>query len=119
VNIRDAHSVLGVNVDPHTRCEHYHSTLDIIAIKMMCCGAYYACKDCHEALANHPIQVWPSDMQHHKAVLCGSCGTELTIAQYMAAMDHCPTCNAKFNPGCRNHHHFYFAENSMNIAGEI
>jgi uncharacterized CHY-type Zn-finger protein len=112
VNVCDTHSVQGVNVDPHTRCEHYHSPLDIIAIKMMCCGIYYACKDCHETLADHPIQVWPVEMRHHKAVLCGSCGTELTITQYMAAMDHCPTCNANFNPRCRNHHYFYFAESA-------
>ena len=39
--------VLGVNLDPQTRCEHYHGPTDIIAIKMKCCGRYYACKECH------------------------------------------------------------------------
>jgi len=32
---------------------------DIVAIQMRCCGLFYACKDCHLALADHPIAVWP------------------------------------------------------------
>jgi len=51
--------VRGVVMDAETRCIHYHSALDIIAIKMACCGVYYACKDCHEVLAGHAIEVWP------------------------------------------------------------
>jgi uncharacterized CHY-type Zn-finger protein len=51
--------VKGIDLDPQTCCARYHSTLDIIAIKMKCCGIYYACKDCHDALADHAIQVWP------------------------------------------------------------
>jgi uncharacterized CHY-type Zn-finger protein len=54
--------VRGVGLDGQTRCTHYHSALDIIAIKMMCCGIYYACKDCHETLADHSIKVWPAEM---------------------------------------------------------
>ncbi|HEY6386383.1 MAG TPA: CHY zinc finger protein [Candidatus Acidoferrum sp.] len=46
-----AAEVLGLNLDPQTRCAHYHGPSDIISIKMKCCGIYYACKDCHEALA--------------------------------------------------------------------
>jgi len=101
--------VRGVRVDRHTRCAHYHSELDIIAIKMMCCGTYYACKDCHEALAGHPIEVWPVEMWDEKAVLCGKCGLELSIAAYMLSRNKCPSCSANFNPGCRDHYHFYFA----------
>src|SRR5712664_59058 len=41
--------VRGVEVDAQTRCVHYRSTVDIVAIKMRCCGVYYACKDCHIA----------------------------------------------------------------------
>jgi hypothetical protein len=50
--------VRGVNLDPRTRCEHYHGPTDIIAIKMKCCGVYYACKDCHDALTDHQREVW-------------------------------------------------------------
>src|SRR5437763_12629509 len=34
--------VLGVNVDRETRCAHYHSPRDIVAIRMKCCNAWYA-----------------------------------------------------------------------------
>lgn len=51
--------VRGANVDPQTRCAHFNQPVDIIAIKMKCCGVYYACKDCHAALADHEIKVWP------------------------------------------------------------
>jgi len=27
---------------------------------------------------------------------------------YVACNSLCPACHAAFNPGCRNHHHFYF-----------
>ena len=50
---------------------------------MKCCGVYYACKDCHHALAGHPIEVWPDSEWIEKAILCGACGQELTIHQYM------------------------------------
>ena len=76
---------------------------------MKCCGVYYACKDCHEALASHAIAVWPRTEWNQPAVLCGACGKELTIAQYMDASNRCPSCGAAFNPGCRKHYAFYFA----------
>jgi uncharacterized CHY-type Zn-finger protein len=100
--------VRGLNLDSQTRCVHYHKPQDIIAIKMKCCGVYYACKDCHDALADHPIKVWPRDEWDEAAVLCGNCETELTIKQYLACLNQCPACQAEFNPGCRNHYHFYF-----------
>lgn len=75
---------------------------------MKCCGVYYACKDCHEALADHPIAVWPRTQWDTPAVMCGACGTKMTIAQYLACDDACLACAAPFNPGCRLHHHFYF-----------
>jgi uncharacterized CHY-type Zn-finger protein len=102
--------VRGVDLDAETRCAHYHSALDIIAIKMKCCGVYYACKDCHNALAGHPITVWPRAEWAQSAVLCGACGHEMSIDQYMASSYQCPDCNAAFNPGCRNHYQFYFAD---------
>ena len=101
-------TVRGIDLDPQTRCAHYHSALDIIAIKMKCCGIYYACKDCHDTLADHAIQVWPHSEWDQPTVLCGACGQELTTTQYMTCNNHCPSCKAPFNPGCRNHYHFYF-----------
>jgi uncharacterized CHY-type Zn-finger protein len=105
-------TVLGVDLDPETRCAHYRSSLDIIAIKTKCCGVYYACKDCHEALANHSLDVWPASDWDQTAVLCGVCGSELSVVEYMECGNECPSCKAKFNPGCRNHYHFYFEQPS-------
>jgi uncharacterized CHY-type Zn-finger protein len=101
-------TVRGVEVDAQTRCAHYHGATDVIAIKMKCCGVYYACKDCHEALAEHAIEVWPRSEWNELAILCGECGAELSIADYMKCESQCPACDAGFNPGCRNHYHFYF-----------
>jgi uncharacterized CHY-type Zn-finger protein len=101
--------VRGVNLDPHTRCAHYRGPTDITAIKMKCCGVYYACKDCHDALAGHKHDVWPESEWNEKAILCGACRMRLTIRQYMQCEFCCPGCRAQFNPGCRNHYHFYFA----------
>ena len=100
--------VRGVEVDSETRCAHYRTPLDVIAIKMKCCGEYYACKDCHEALAGHAIAVWPREEWGQPAVLCGVCGTEMSVTAYMASGYRCPACGAAFNPGCRRHAHFYF-----------
>lgn len=101
--------VRGLDLDPQTRCLHYHSALDIVAIKMKCCGVYYACKDCHTALAGHAITVWPRTEFHQLGVLCGACKSELTINEYLRSESRCPHCAAPFNPACANHHHFYFA----------
>jgi uncharacterized CHY-type Zn-finger protein len=100
--------VRGVDLDAQTRCRHYHGPTDIIAIKMKCCGEYYACKDCHEELAGHAIEVWPRTEWNRIAILCGQCHSELTIDQYMQCDSVCPTCHANFNPRCANHYHFYF-----------
>ena len=103
------HEIRGIDLDAQTRCAHYHSELDIVAIKMKCCGIYYACKDCHEALAGHPIEVWPRRDWAERAVLCGACGTALSIEQYVSSGARCPACGAAFNPGCRRHFHIYFS----------
>lgn len=100
--------VHGVDLDAQTRCAHWHSALDIVAIKMRCCGVYYACKDCHNTLAEHDAAVWPRAEWNEKAVLCGACGIELSVRQYLDCGNVCPACSAGFNPGCRNHYHFYF-----------
>jgi uncharacterized CHY-type Zn-finger protein len=100
--------VRGVDVDPQTRCAHYQGPTDIIAVKMKCCGAYFACKDCHRSLADHEIRVWPRSQWGETAILCGECRTELTIVEYLASKSICPNCQASFNPKCSNHHDFYF-----------
>ena len=45
--------VLGRPVDEQTRCVHYRTPLDVIAIKFWCCQAYYPCHLCHEETAGH------------------------------------------------------------------
>jgi len=100
--------VRGLNLDSQTRCQHYHGPTDIVAIKMKCCGLYYACKDCHEALADHSITVWPESEWNQQAVLCGACGAILSILQYMHSDSRCPACGAPFNPKCLSHYFFYF-----------
>ncbi|MBS0471724.1 MAG: GNAT family N-acetyltransferase [Proteobacteria bacterium] len=100
--------VHGVGLDGETRCTHWHSELDVIAIRMNCCGIYYACKDCHDALSDHPAQVWPRAEWNADAVLCGACVREMSVRDYLACGNRCPSCGAGFNPGCRTHYHFYF-----------
>jgi uncharacterized CHY-type Zn-finger protein len=100
--------VRGVDLDAQTRCAHWHSLLDIVAIKMKCCGEYYACKDCHDALVPHAITVWPRGEWDSNAILCGACGTELSVRVYLDSANTCPACGAGFNPGCQLHHHLYF-----------
>lgn len=110
MTVSPTHEVHGVDLDPQTRCAHWHSPLDVIAIKAPCCDRYYACKDCHAALADHPLRPWPRDARATPAILCGVCRQELTIDEYLACDSTCPHCAAAFNPGCRHHHHLYFAD---------
>ncbi|GGJ02546.1 aminodeoxychorismate synthase, component I [Alicyclobacillus cellulosilyticus] len=102
--------VRGVGVDEHTRCAHYHSPLDIIAIRFVCCDVYYPCHACHEAVADHPAVPWPAHRFDEPAVLCGACHRTLTARAYLACGYRCPYCQAPFNPGCGLHRHLYFAE---------
>jgi uncharacterized CHY-type Zn-finger protein len=100
--------VKGQTVDNQTRCVHYHSDLDIIAIKFRCCNGYYPCFTCHEAEAGHPSQVWRKSEFDTMAILCGVCKQGLTIKRYMESKATCPNCQAAFNPSCQNHYHLYF-----------
>ncbi|NQD67361.1 hypothetical protein HP456_15705 [Bacillus haikouensis] len=100
--------VKGVEVDSKTRCRHYHSEKDIIAIKFKCCAVYYPCHFCHEETAGHEPLLWPEDEWNSKAVMCGECRNELTILQYMNCQSVCPYCQSSFNPGCQTHYHLYF-----------
>ena len=100
--------VKGKVTDGQTRCVHYHSPLDVIAIKFKCCNEYYPCYECHEEEAGHKSEVWRKTDFNTKAILCGVCGNEMTIHHYLTANNHCPQCNAAFNPNCNKHHHLYF-----------
>ena len=102
------HNVLGLDLDPNTRCIHYHGPLDIIAVKMYCCRHYYACISCHDELADHPARPWPLSEREAKAVLCGNCFYEMSIQTYLH-VNTCPQCKAAFNPRCSLHYPRYFA----------
>ncbi|MGR0319802.1 CHY zinc finger protein [Agromyces sp. ZXT2-3] len=99
--------VLGAVVDDETRCVHYRTEVDIVAIRFACCGEYYPCHLCHEEAAGHPARQWPVAERGEHAILCGACGDELPIATYLE-VDACPGCGAAFNPRCRLHAHLYF-----------
>jgi len=101
-------TVRGKVLDEETRCSHYHSEIDRIAIKFYCCDTYYPCYECHEEDGCGSPTVWPDEKFDEKAVMCGACGYELTISEYLASGSKCPTCSALFNPGCSLHKNLYF-----------
>lgn len=100
--------IKGKVIDDQTRCIHYHSPLDIIAIKFKCCNVYYSCYYCHKEEEDHTPGKWNKDEYITKAVLCGICKHEMTIQAYLDSNNECPFCNSKFNPKCADHYHFYF-----------
>lgn len=101
--------VRGVEVDDETRCAHWHSDLDIIAIKFECCGEWFPCFECHASEADHEPLLWPEDERDAEAILCGACGYQLSIQEYFDCDSICPKCESKFNPGCVKHYHLYFS----------
>ena len=100
----------GKPVDDETRCIHYHSVLDVIAIKFKCCNCYYPCYYCHEEEAGHAAELWRKEEFETAAILCGICKTTITIAAYKSCNYHCPFCKTAFNPKCSNHNHLYFED---------
>jgi uncharacterized CHY-type Zn-finger protein len=100
--------VKGKLVNEHTGCLHYHSLADVIAIKFKCCQEYYPCYFCHKEDAAHQPEQWEKTELSAKAILCGVCKSEMTIAQYLTCNYQCPFCKAQFNPDCSNHNHLYF-----------
>ena len=109
-NVRRVHGVAvqGIDVDISGRCAHWRGPTDIVALRMRCCGLWVSCFACHEAVADHPAVAWPVCCRNAKAVLCGACGSRLSIAEYLDNGVACPRCAAHFNPGCARHHHLYF-----------
>lgn len=102
------YDIYGIGVGPETRCVHYGSERDVIALRLGCCGRFFACHACHAAVADHDAEPWPRDRFDESAVLCGVCGTALTARVYLDADHKCPSCRAGFNPGCVAHHNRYF-----------
>lgn len=99
--------IFGRTVDDETRCIHYHTEKDVIAIKFRCCLRYYPCHLCHEEDADHQPQTWPKTHWTESAVLCGVCKSEMSILAYQAATS-CPNCSAPLNERCAAHAHLYF-----------
>lgn len=98
----------GVDVGPETRCAHYDGPRDVIAIRFACCGVFYPCHACHLAVAEHDAERWAPDQFDTRAVLCGHCGTVLTIEQYLEGDQACSACGTAFNPRCARHYDRYF-----------
>ncbi|MCB1106588.1 MAG: hypothetical protein KDK76_00660 [Chlamydiia bacterium] len=89
-------------------CKHYHSPLDIVAIRFKCCSFFYPCYQCHEERADHLPKKWEEGDLDEKAILCTKCHRLLTIFEYLTCESVCPFCNASFNPKCCTHWHYYF-----------
>ena len=99
--------VYGRTIDAATRCVHYGTVKDVIAIRFRCCDRYYPCFECHREDATHAADRWPEIEWDQKAILCGICARELTIAEYRS-VSRCPSCDAEFNENCAHHAHLYF-----------
>lgn len=52
--------------------------------------------------------VWPKEKFDEQAVLCGGCGYELRIGEYLYCKSVFPEYLAGFNPGCGFHLGLYF-----------
>ena len=100
--------IKGKIVDNKTRCVHYHSDLDIIAIKFKCCNDYYPCYYCHMETTDHKHEVWKKNEFDTKAIFCGNCTGELSINEYLNCNNKCIFCNSQFNYKCIDHYHLYF-----------
>jgi Uncharacterized conserved protein len=98
----------GVGVDSETRCVHYNTRQDVIALRFGCCEQYFPCHACHEAVADHDPVPWPRARFEESAVLCGVCRNTLSAREYLANPLECPICGVKFNPDCQAHHAEYF-----------
>jgi len=98
----------GVGVDAETRCAHYDTVRDVVALRFPCCDAYFPCFRCHDAVTDHDSERVPRGAFDEPAVICGLCGTTFSVRTYLDCEDTCPDCDGSFNPGCRRHHDRYF-----------
>ena len=106
---RFAVPLCGVEVDAETRCAHYDTAADVVALRFPCCDCYYPCFRCHAAVTDHEPERVRQAAFDDSAVLCGGCGATLSVRSYLDCEDACPACDAAFNPGCRRHRDRYFA----------
>ncbi|XCY62422.1 CHY zinc finger protein [Streptococcus iniae] len=96
--------VFGIGLDAQSRCVHYHSLTDIVALKCQVCQKYYACYHCHDEMENHPFAT--TDTSEALPVICGACRTFLSRKEYETKA--CPNCQKPFNPECARHSSIYF-----------
>ena len=99
----------GLLVDKESRCQHYHSPLDIVALKCYDCQKYYACYQCHDHIEDHRFRAYPCHIRQDKVVICGVCLHEMTIENYQKSVS-CSHCHSRFNPACSKHYDIYFAK---------
>ncbi|HEY4399438.1 MAG TPA: CHY zinc finger protein [Lactobacillaceae bacterium] len=100
-------TINGLGLDEHGRCQHWHSTRDVVANRCATCGDFYACHLCHAALTAHAFAPMPRQ-SNQTAVQCGVCQYEMTAAEYLQAQYRCPNCQHEFNPACALHADIYF-----------
>eukprot|EP00939_MAST-03C_sp_MAST-3C-sp1_P005473 g5473.t1 len=111
---------VGVGTYKETRCTHWHSALDRVAIQASCCLKFYACVQCHDACESHRWKPWKAStsLQHH-ALLCGACGNTFSFVSYFSSPDKCSTCSASFNPNCKRHWDVYFSRELLAAANVV
>ncbi|AMB94119.1 CHY zinc finger protein [Aerococcus sanguinicola] len=115
--MQEAREIRGLDLDREGRCRHYHLPVDVLALYCATCQAYYACYQCHAALADHDFTLIQKDQKG--ALLCGVCRTSFDQETYRA-LGHCPRCQAAFNPACQRHAGLYFAsEKEKNHNGGV
>ncbi|KAI5959805.1 HOT13 [Candida pseudojiufengensis] len=107
--VNDQITIKGQLVDNQTRCIHYHTPVDLIAIKFKCCPKlYYPCFKCHEELNNHSIEKYDIKDKTEEVIICGNCFNTMTIENYINCNSKCPYCKSIFNSKCSLHYDLYF-----------
>lgn len=96
--------IYGIKIDQQSRCIHYHTKNDIVALMCRQCQKFYACYKCHDELNNHTFRPVYANQVHN--ILCGNCRSLLKYNQYK--LNYCPYCQHSFNPKCIIHHSIYF-----------
>ncbi|SMN22341.1 similar to Saccharomyces cerevisiae YKL084W HOT13 Zinc-binding mitochondrial intermembrane space (IMS) protein involved in a disulfide relay system for IMS import of cysteine-containing proteins [Maudiozyma saulgeensis] len=109
--------VVGKLVDDQTRCVHWNSPLDVMAIKFKCCQTFYSCYECHQEMTNHDPIVYDLNIKKEAitpTILCGKCQNEMTFEEYSKGIK-CTNCLTNFNPGCKLHYDIYFKNVPSNL----
>ena len=96
--------IRGVDVDERGRCAHWRTERDVVAHRCETCERFWACHECHRALADHPFG--RADPAVPATVLCGACGHLSSYEDYSAA-PFCAGCGHPFNPRCALHRGLY------------